>query len=236
MKYFHPRVTLPDIDWDQAFVRAAPKVLAAATDAEFSQVLDEMLRELKDPATHMEAARPPDSRVMLVPKAQDGVTVVSLEPGDMDKAAELSSSLFASLRGKGAVVFDLRSSRMASSVMPYRLPIRKLSVGPGYAARVHSGYQGDFAANEPEVDFDHSSWEIADGYTVTPAGNPANAITAVFLVNHETDIPYLAMAAQSSGAGAIVTEDSVGEQYDSLTRSVDVIRGLHAVVRVKEFA
>src|SRR5580704_19039195 len=44
------------------------------------------------------------------------------------------------------------------------------------------------------------------------------------------------MAAQNSGAGAIVTEDSLGEQYDSLTRSVDVIRGLHAVVRVKEFS
>jgi C-terminal processing protease CtpA/Prc len=211
------------------------KVLAVATDDEFSQVLDEMLRELRDPATHMEAARPPDSRVLLVPKTQDDVTVVSLESGDMDKAAELSSTLFASLRGRGAVVFDLRSSRMASSVMPYRLPIRKLAVGPGHAVRVHSGYQGDFAANEPEVDFYHSSWEIADGYTITPAGNPANAITPVFLVNHETDIPYLAMAAQNSGAGAIVTEDSVGEQYDSLTRSIDVIRGLRAVVRVKEF-
>ncbi len=236
VKYFHPRVTSHDTDWDQAFVRAAPKVLAAATDAEFSLVLDEMLRELKDPATHMEVARPPDSRLLLVPKTQDGVTVVNLEPGDMDKAAELSSALFTSLRGKGAVVFDLRSSRMASSVMPYRLPIRKLSVGPGYAARVHSGYQGDFAANEPEVDFYHSSWDIEDGYTITPAGNPANAITPVFLVNHETDIPYLALAAQNSGTGAIVTEDSLGEQYDSLTRSVDVIRGLRAVVRVKEFA
>src|SRR5580704_9476749 len=104
VKYFHPRVTSPDTDWDQAFVRAAPKALAAATDGELSQVLDEMLRELKDPATHMEAAGPADSRVLPVPKTQDGVTVVSLEPGDMDKAAELSSALFASLRGKGAVV------------------------------------------------------------------------------------------------------------------------------------
>jgi C-terminal processing protease CtpA/Prc len=236
VKYFHPRVTSPETDWDQAFVLAAPKVLAAATDLEFSQVLDEMLRVLKDPATHMEAAQPPDDRVLLVPRTLDGVTVVGLEPGDMNKAGEVSSALFASLRGKGAVVFDLRSSRTASSVLPYRLPIRKLSVGPGYAARVHSGYQGDFAANEPEVDFYHSSWEIADGFTITPAGNLANAITPVFLVNHQTDIPYFALAAQNSGAGAIVTEDSIGEQYDSPTHSVDLIRGLRAVVRVKEFA
>ena len=241
VKYFHPRVTSPDTDWDEAFVRAAPKVLAAATDADFSQVLDEMLRVLKDPATHMAAAQPPDSRVLLVPKTQDGVTVVSLESGDMNKATELSNSLFASLRGKVAVVIDLRSSRMAWSLLPLRLPIHKLSAGPGHAVRVHSGYSRDISpVCRGSTDFDEyqSNWAIADGDTVTPAGNAANAITPVFLVNHDTEIPYLALASQNSGSGAIVTEDSLGEQYQSLTRSVEVTpgAGLRAVVRVREFA
>jgi C-terminal processing protease CtpA/Prc len=241
VKYFHPRVTSPDVDWDEAFVRAVPKVLAAASEAEFSHALDEMLGALKDPATHMAVLQPRDSRALLVPKTQNGVTVVSLESGDMNKATELSNSLFRSLQGKGAVVLDLRSPRTAWSLLPSGLPIWKLSVGPGQAVRVHSGYPRDIRPGElgsREPDDYRSTWEIADGDAVAPAVRAANAITPVFLVNRETDIPYLALAAQNSGAGAIVTEDSIGEQYQSLTHSVDVApgAGLSALVRVREFA
>jgi C-terminal processing protease CtpA/Prc len=129
---------------------------------------------------------------------------------------------------------------MAWSLLPLRLPIRKLSVGPGHAVRVHSGYSRDISPGFPgSTDFDEyqSSWEIADGAAIAPATIAANAITPVFLVNHQTDIPYFALAAQNSGTGAIVTEDSLGEQYQSLTRSVEVApAGLRAVIRVREFA
>ncbi|MEO8593974.1 MAG: hypothetical protein ABI759_11695 [Candidatus Solibacter sp.] len=36
IKYVHPRVTSPGVDWDAAFVRVAPKVLDAKTESEFA--------------------------------------------------------------------------------------------------------------------------------------------------------------------------------------------------------
>lgn len=53
VKYFHPRVTAGEIDWDAALMRATPKVLAATDNAAFMAALDEMLGTLKDPATHI---------------------------------------------------------------------------------------------------------------------------------------------------------------------------------------
>jgi len=181
VKYLHPRVTAADVDWDAAFTRAAPKVLAATTDDEFAKVLDEMLGALKDPATHMWTPQQQDPRFLPVTRLQDGITVVSLESGDQNRAMELRNALIPSLRGKGAVVFDLRSSRAAQYVIPQALPLTRYSTGPGHAVRVHSGYQAEVAAGSGGY---RSSWEMTDGDAVAAAVIATNAITPIFLVNH----------------------------------------------------
>jgi hypothetical protein len=43
VKYFHPRVTAGEIDWDAALVHAMPKALAETDNAAFTAALDEML-------------------------------------------------------------------------------------------------------------------------------------------------------------------------------------------------
>src|SRR5215813_11455803 len=86
IKYIHPRVTAPGVDWDAAFETAAPKVLSSKNDEEFSSTLSEMLARLHDPATRI--MPPPtffvgdETRVAFSMKAEDGVTVVRLEKGN----------------------------------------------------------------------------------------------------------------------------------------------------------
>ena len=47
------RVTSPEIDWDGAFARAAPRIMAAETDEQALEGVREMLGTLKDPATRL---------------------------------------------------------------------------------------------------------------------------------------------------------------------------------------
>jgi C-terminal processing protease CtpA/Prc len=226
VKYVHPRVTSSDVDWDGAFTRAVPKVLAATNDAEFSQALDELLGSLKDPATHI-GWQGTGGRVSAVLEVRDGVTVVTFQPGGTGNAAELTNRL----RGKGPVTFDLRGSLNAAFLIG-SLPLRTDSIGPALALRLHSGYANDSGGYSGY----HSSWEIQDRPTVTAAVIPSNAVTPVFLVNHETQIPYVALAAQASGAGAIVTEDSIGDQTVDLVTPLWERPAPIATIRVKELA
>ena len=53
VKYFHLRVTAPDVDWNAAFAVAAPKALAAKSDEEMAAAVAEMLGALKDPSTRL---------------------------------------------------------------------------------------------------------------------------------------------------------------------------------------
>jgi hypothetical protein len=51
IKYCHPGVTSPGVDWDAALAEAVPKALTTQPRAEFSAVLPKMLDALYDPAT-----------------------------------------------------------------------------------------------------------------------------------------------------------------------------------------
>ena len=53
-------------------------------------------------------------------------------------------------------------------------------------------------------------------------------------MNSETSIPAVALAIQSSGAGAIVSEDPISDSQVDLTKVVPVGVNLHARVRIKD--
>lgn len=232
VKYFHPRVTAPSVDWDAALVRATPKILASTNDADFIAALDEMLGVLHDPLTRVAQPDPGDPRIVPVVRTLDGITVVSMEPGDGSQSMQARNSLVNSLRGHGAIVFDLRSSRRPG-MLPPALPLTRLSAGPGRAVRVHSGYAAEVAAGSGGY---HSAWEIADGDGVGAAVIPTNALTPIFLVNRETLLPTIALAVQNAGTGAIVTEDGISELDWNLVRPVQVFGQVWVRVRIGERA
>jgi hypothetical protein len=89
---------------------------------------------------------------------------------------------------------------VASFILPPALPVAKASPAPSSRLRVHSGYAPPGNAGTGGYS---SQWQIREGVAMTTAEKP---ITAVFLVDHETTIPSVALALQNSGAGAIVSE------------------------------
>ena len=53
VEYFHPYLAYRDIDWDQALVKAIPKIRAAKSTDEYRAAVSGMLEELHDPETHL---------------------------------------------------------------------------------------------------------------------------------------------------------------------------------------
>jgi len=233
VKYLHPRVTSPAMDWDSAFVRAAPEVLAATSDDEFKAALRGMLAELKDPCTRlspstMDELMAESDRLLLVPKTEDGVTIVRVDKGDFMQAMQGRNMLVQNLLGTGKVVFDLRGVKTAQYILPALLPVAKASAGPSYRTRVHSGYSSPDNSGTGGYS---STWQIRQGANLPAAEKP---ITAVFLVNQKSYIPSVALAMQNSGVGAIVSEEPVGEEQLEMGRPVKVLGKLMAEVRVEE--
>jgi C-terminal processing protease CtpA/Prc len=234
VKYVHPRVTASDVDWDRAFVVAAPKVLQANTDEQFGAAVGEMLATLKDPATRLPGpvdTRSDESRIVFSVKHDEmGVTIVRLEAGDQMQAMQSRNSLFSKLAAVGPVVFDLRGSTMTPYLMPATLPVSKAVSGAALVIRRHNGYATP--GGPPGLGY-HSTWDRREIVQLLPVTNP---IRPVFLVNKRTVIPGIALAIQSSGAGAIVSEDAIGDEHAGLSRPVPVLGKMQALVRTQEIS
>ena len=231
VKYFHTRVTAPEVDWNAAFAVAAPKALAAKTDEEMATVVAEMLGVLKDRSTRLldpalDQVGDQSRAVLTIRPEQNGVTVVTLERGDGMQAMQSRNALPQRLAQVAAVVFDLRGSRNAPYLLPATLPLSKPPVGPSLMRRHHSGYASPGGAGSGG---DSSSWGVGDGVSAA-----TGRMRPVFLVNGKTMLPMVALAAQNSGAGAIVSEDALGEEQVDLRTFVPVMGNVRAWIRTKE--
>ncbi len=236
VKYMNSRVTARDVDWDTAFAEATPRVEQAATDRDFEAAIAQMLSALKDPMTRIKTSIAPPTkeltgdqmRMLSTLTREDGVTVVRLESGDIERATEMRDSLPKRLAGAGPVVIDLRGSKMGSYWIPPALPTAKAATGPAVLFRKHLGYASD---NSSGYEGFESVWEVQEGLQVQGA---EDGIRPVFLVNSKSWLPLVALAIQNSGEGAIVSEDPIGDAQVDLTRSVTVLGTLQAMVRYGE--
>jgi hypothetical protein len=132
VKYMHPRATA--VDWDQAIVRAIPRVNAAKTDQEFLDAAEAMLAELNDPATFVvgkQPARPvsPSPAAPSARRTEDGILVLTVESSpSRDAPAQLAKLLrFDNVQ---AAVIDLRESKLAPNSFPPSWPVTKAVSGP----------------------------------------------------------------------------------------------------------
>jgi C-terminal processing protease CtpA/Prc len=232
VKYMNSRVTARDVDWDAAFAEAAATVVETATDRDFEAAIAQMLSALKDPMTRIapttQELTGDQTRMVSTLTREDGVTVVRLESGDMQRAMEMRNSLPNRLAGAGPVVFDLRGSRMGSYWIPPTLQAAKASTGPAVLVRKHLGYASDTSSGYEGYE---SVWEAQEGVRVQGA---ERGIRPVFLVNSKSWLPLVALAIQNSGEGAIVSEDPIGDAQVDLTHSFTVLGTLQAMVRYGE--
>ena len=226
VKYLHTRVTMPDVDWDQAFMDAVPKILESKNDDDFAVAVNSMLAPLHDPYTRAlnPGAEKADDRFVLTvrPGAKD-VLVIGLTTGDEHQAQQARELAMRELASAKGVVFDVRGSRSparnfaALLSFAYDAPSTLKRIHSGYANQKPQGYQGY-----------HSAWQIEDGEHVSKAR--PTSFHPVFLVNHDTIIPDIAVASQDSGRCAIISEDTI---TDVQTRMGEHLKTGNLDVRVR---
>jgi C-terminal processing protease CtpA/Prc len=250
VKYCDPGATAAGVDWDAALADATPKILDAKNEQEFAAAVNGILAALKDPMTHVTARMEGDfTRLKPVVTSENGVTVVRLETGgNIYDAIQKKNAFATQLQGKRIVLFDIRGSQVGQYVLPDSLPMAKESIGPSLMMRVHSGYANDSGTGRPVIEGGakptaayRSYWEAYDLLSPSSSGIGTGDARAIFLVNHETTIPELALAMQDSGAGAIVSEDAIDDRqirgangdyfYPSLSRQFTILGRLDATVR-----
>ncbi|HEY0096810.1 MAG TPA: peptidase S41, partial [Archangium sp.] len=163
VRYRHPALAYKNIDWDAALVAAIPRVEAAKDRAAYAAAVQDMLDELKDPATRIlrpdeqqEGSQKGPSAPVRELRTWEAKDVLVL-----DLRAVKDSAVLATLRGKPeelrpdiskakAVIVDLRArglepntvwamSTALGRLLPFLIS-EELQV-PGERTVFHSGYR-----------------------------------------------------------------------------------------------
>jgi len=232
VKYMHPRATA--VDWDQAIVRAIPRVNAAKTDQEFLDAAEAMLAELNDPATFVvgkQPARPvsPSPAAPSARRTEDGILVLTVESSpSRDAPAQLAKLLrFDNVQ---AAVIDLRESKLAPNSFPPSWPVTKAVSGPRRASRRHDGYAPPPERSGGSVGYS-SSWDVGESPDV-PASD--RQVPAVFLVRSGSRLPWLALSLQNAGVAAIVSEDPIDDRVVGAAAPFPLPGGRSSFIRTME--
>jgi hypothetical protein len=247
VRFLHPYLAYKEIDWEEALVKAIPKVRSARTSQEYAGAVREMLGALGDPATQARPAPAPPPPGELSREAPplyrwlDASTLfVHLRP-DVDNGMtyERFEQNFQKLRGElpraSRVIVDLRSlwglrfrPQYALANLDSLLVSRPVDP-PAQRFVFHSGYRTQVGG--PGGYFSGFQIPAVDRFL------PESGITprrVVFLVNADTMVPPVAAALQASGDGAIVSEGPLSDAQLVRQQEVDLGEGFQAWVRTSE--
>jgi C-terminal processing protease CtpA/Prc len=253
VRYLHPYLAYRDIDWDAAFLAAVPKVRSAASAAQYRDAVQSMLAPLGDLVTHVldepkkeEGPAPPPHPLLRWLGATEEVLCLDLRPGfdplDPKVSRGKGSELDRGLRKAQRVVIDIRSRRgddyspeMILDILgATELLASHPATAPPQRYLVHSGYSGQTFRGSGGY---FSGFLTLFSETFAPTEG-AGTKRIVFLADHISAIPPIALALQAAGDGAILLAGSEGEELSEeavvRTRDVDLGSGLTARVRTSE--
>ena len=223
IKYFHPALASRPVDWDSALVAAIPKVRAANTRADFAAAIEAMLAALGDPLTHVVKPVAPSATLASMKKTHldweaDSTLVVSMgDPGDPGADARALRGGQTDLSRAKRIVFDLRGDADGSDqgVMSYvfsnaginGLLVSRPMSAPGIRTRTYSGFPTQVGTTSGGY---WAGLTTVAGESFQPRPNNTER-RVVFVVDHDSDIPAVALALQHAGTGTIVTEGATRE-------------------------
>jgi C-terminal processing protease CtpA/Prc len=211
IQYFHPFLAYKDVDWDEALLRAIPRVQAAKTSEQYAAAVESMLAGLGDPMTRVVAPR----QVKAVPQGkrwfrierQEGLVVLTMLPLGAENFTLLRRQfpeLESAIRQAEAVVFDLRveqgmeaEARAAAGALSneagfWNLLIDRPVRQPGVRYRTHDAYQSGF--------------EYSEAHLLRPAEGRRRH--SAFIVNRHSTLPAMAGALQASGQAVVIFSGS----------------------------
>lgn len=253
VRYRHPALAYKNIDWDAALVAAIPRVEAAKDRAAYAAAVQDMLDELKDPATRI--LRPDEQQE----GSQKAPTVPvralrSWEAKDvlvLDLRAVKDATVMATLHTRPeelrpdiskakAVIVDLRARGMEPNVtwsmstalgrlLPFLLS-EELQV-PGERTLFHSGYRPQSLGGTSGGYT--TSFLTTAGEEIAPQGE-GKARPVVFLLDDKSYLDARALAMKAQGLAQLVTEGRLDDGAVVDQTQVELGAGLTASVRLSE--
>ena len=215
--YFHPYLAYRDIDWDGALITAIAELDAGTDDAGFRTIVTRMLHILDDPVTRIvDVPSSPSGPVTTGPPVSrwtdEQVLVVKLNDetigNDLMQAIRTLDRLRTEIGEARGLLFDLRTRSpvqlelvFANSGLTAALTAAPMAV-PGLRMRMHMGYAPERGRTSGAY---YSGFYTRAGRRLTPGPDPAG-VPVVFLINDRSRLPGVALALQSAGRAAILSE------------------------------
>ena len=240
-KFFHPYLAYRDIDWDAAFVRALPKIEAAATIHQYKSALGEMLAALGDPVTRIAEAAPAGT-------ARTGALVTWPAPAIMQ--IDMAGFVAGGFDSRG---FEKRGAEIEKAAANAKVLVVDLrSSEPAWITAAAVSY---FAGALPVIEqwpvqrvLEHRGWRTQDGvdygnYYSTfittgakPAGKqkPTGPQHVVFVADARSALPVEAVALQGNGRATIVSTGPLDPAGTVDVSEVALPGDLTATVRLGE--
>ncbi|HEX8820545.1 MAG TPA: S41 family peptidase [Archangium sp.] len=252
VRYRHPYLAYKDLDWDAALVAAIPKVEAAKDRAAYAAAVQDMLEELRDPATRVQRPEErkedaklaaPTVRALRSWEARD-VLVLDLraikDPAVQTALRNKPEELRSDISRAKAVIVDLRArgmqsalvgamSRALGDVLPLLLG-QELQV-TGERRVFHSGFRpqsglitsGGYS----------SSFLTSAGERVSPQGD-GKARPVIFVLDDQSYLDARALTMKALGLAQLVTEGRLDDGAVVDQAKVELGAGLTALVRLSE--
>lgn len=234
------------MDWNGAFLTAAPAVEAATTPQAYALVVDAMLATLGDPLTRVanpsaavdqEYRRPAATAVL---REEGGVGVVDLRAlGAQARGREGAlKALARALHARPVLVLDLRASGLpASHVAQARTDVARLTsllfhgeqTFPSERSVLWHGYVPQVGSGSPYT----LRFAVAPPVRLEGRG-PERGPPVVILADATTPLHPGLLALRESGRALLVWEGPVSDAALSSVRTFDMGEGVVARVRVSE--
>lgn len=250
-EYLHPALAYRDVDWDAAFVIAAPKAWSAAGTPEYRAAAEEMLAVLGDPGTEVMAVEGPTTPFEpgepppLFVWPREELLLVDVArfqriAGPYALYPALVQGLPPELEKARAVIFDLRippetspSQDRSGAALSYlsRALVSREVQGASERWLVHWGYRPQEGSSSGGY---RSAFATSLAHVHTPDDGEPVRRPVVFLVNERTQLPDVALALQGAGEGKIVSVGPLTDRHMVERVAVDLGEGLEARVVATE--
>lgn len=223
VRYHHPAFVQRDIDWDTPFVKALPKVEAAASDDEEAAAIGEMLRALGDPATRVvkRPKAPAEGPKLEMKRLEGDMLVVTLASADRAAFEALRRELGEALPKAKGLVVDLRAMIFtpgdwpAGAFFEWLTPklITRAFAAPEERVLMRRGYPTDSRWGGPYSAF----FEVSVPSLVKPEKGPGVPPRLAVVVGRESELPANVLSLQREAGAVVVAEGKLSEAFLPVT-------------------
>jgi C-terminal processing protease CtpA/Prc len=237
LTYFHPYLQYKKIAFDSAYAASVPKILAAQSDTDFSNALNEWLSILDDAITRAEV-KPKTQSVAQTFKAQIqnkkdiGVLTLSGGMSDWNTVLETMSSITDTLSTFKGLVFDCRElTEDFGWLLDYSGVQNQLFNGTittlGTRKIAHSGFVPETGGTSGEYQTYFKNYSPQ-----TLKGKSKKEIPVVFIVSPKTILPEVAWAMHKAGKATIISNGQLLDKQNAL--SYPITEGVTVSIRINE--